>query len=402
MDKEAVAYRNKNMAQAFHTLPFKHYVRRALLNLFARVPLPAVAKENAANRILLIRPDHLGDVLLTTPAIHALRHVLPNAEIHALLGPWSADVIANYPQLDAVLTFPFPGFNRSSANENLRSPYDQVVRAARYLRRIGYGSAVILRPDHWWGALLAHLAGIPNRIGYNLPDVAPFLTHSIEHKHEHAVLQNMRLVERWTGKINPEAVTFQHQIAPIDRAYVNGYLTEWGIAEKQALICIHPGSGTWVKRWQEEKWAAVADTLSEQIGVQVVLTGGDHELPLIQTIASAMKHRPCIMAGDTQVGQLAALFQRALVVLGPDSGPLHLAAAVGTPTVTLFGPADPTEFRPWGAREKHFVITSSIDCRPCRVLDWGGDDPAYHPCVRDISIGAVLEAARRAANTHKT
>lgn len=105
------------------------------------------------------------------------------------------------------------------------------------------------------------------------------------------------------------------------------------------------------------------------------------------------------MVGDTRVGQLAALFSRARVVLGPDSGPLHLAAAVGAPTVALFGPADPVEFRPWGQSDKHYVLTSDIGCRPCRVLDWGDDDPANHPCVQDITLARVLDAARRAAKS---
>ena len=83
-------------------------------------------------------------------------------------------------------------------------------------------------------------------------------------------------------------------------------------------------------------------------------------------------------------------------MLGPDSGPLHLAAAVGTPTVALFGPADPVEFGTWGSPEKHIMLWSSIGCRPCRVLDWGGDAPENHPCVREIPVGTVLDAARRA------
>jgi ADP-heptose:LPS heptosyltransferase len=108
-----------------------------------------------------------------------------------------------------------------------------------------------------------------------------------------------------------------------------------------------------------------------------------------------MKQAAIIMAGDTRVNQLAALFQRAKVVLGPDSGPLHLAAAVQTPTVTLFGPADPIEFGPWGSPQKHMILTSDIGCRPCRVIDWTGDDLAYHPCVREITVARVLDAARR-------
>ena len=105
------------------------------------------------------------------------------------------------------------------------------------------------------------------------------------------------------------------------------------------------------------------------------------------------------MAGDTNIGSLAALFERCDVVLGPDSGPLHLAVAVDAPTVALFGPADPVEFGSWGSRERHQVLYSNIGCRPCRVLDWGSDDLQYHPCVREISVGSVLEAARRAINS---
>jgi len=103
-----------------------------------------------------------------------------------------------------------------------------------------------------------------------------------------------------------------------------------------------------------------------------------------------------VLAGETSVGQLAALYEGARVVLGPDSGPLHLATAVGAPTVHLYGPADPAEFGPWGDPARHIVLTTAIACRPCRILDWPGADPAGHPCVRDIAPDAVLEAAVRA------
>lgn len=384
------------MAEAFHTLPLKHRVRRGLLQLAGRLPILGQRKGDV-NRILLIRPDHLGDVLLTTPAIGALRAACPDAEIHALVGPWSADVLANCDDVDAVLTLPFPGFSRTP-QPNWRSPYSLAIRSARHLRRIGYSSAIIFRPDHWWGAMLARFAGIPQRIGYNLPDVAPFLTDAIPFERQHAVVQSARLVERLTGTPLPADLPLHFPVAGDDRGWIDGYLDQWGLEPGQRLFVIHPGSGTWVKRWDGLKWAQVADTLADQLDAAVVFTGGDHEMALVHNITDAMRHRACIMVGETHVGTLAALFERALVVLGPDSGPLHLAAAVGTPTVSLFGPADPVEFRPWGAPERHFVLTSNIGCRPCRVLDWGSDDPKYHPCVREIFIGQVLEAARRAAS----
>jgi ADP-heptose:LPS heptosyltransferase len=383
LNREALVLRNRLMTEAFHQVPFKHHLRGLMLETAARVRIPAKKPSHSVERILLIRPDHLGDVLLTTPAIHALRQSRPDAEIHMLVGPWSADVIASYPEIDFVLTLAFPGFSRTP-KIGLRSPYQQAVESARQLRRIGYNSAVILRHDHWWGAMLAKFAGI--------------LTTAIAPQPQPAVVQTLRLVEKWSGSVPPEKAIYYFPVDSFDQAYVDGYLEEWGVRQNQPIVCIHPGTGTWVKHWEERKWAAVADELSGQLEAGIVFTGGDHELALVRRIVSQMKARAIIIAGDTRVGQLAALFKRAQVVLGPDSGPLHLAAAVGTPTVALYGPADPIEFGTWGSPQKHIILTTDIGCRPCRVLDWGSDDPDFHPCVREISVGRVLDAARRAAN----
>ncbi len=395
MDRQALVIRNQAMTEAFHSTPLKHQARRTLLKLASYLPVPT-GRRTHTNRILLIRPDHLGDVLLTSPAIHALKNANPQLEIHALVGPWSADIIANFPEVDLVLTLPFPGFSRT-AKTSIRSPYQLAVSTAARLRRIGYGSAIIMRPDHWWGALVAQLAGIPTRIGYDLPDVEPYLTDSISLTHEHAVLQNVRLLSKWITTPKTEDLINNFIVHENDQAYINGYLSTWGINRDKPIFCIHPGTGTAVKHWTEEGWAQVADILAEQLDAQVVFTGSDKELALTQRIVGLMKQPTVIMAGDTRVGQLAALFRRAKVVLGPDSGPLHLAVSVGTPTVTLFGPADPIEFGPWGSPQKHIVLTSDIGCRPCRVIDWSGDDLDYHPCVREITVARVLDAARRVA-----
>jgi lipopolysaccharide heptosyltransferase II len=396
--RQMLAMRNSAMAEAFHQTPFKHRVRRSMLRAVAQVPFtPIPQPRGGVERILLIRPDHLGDVLLSTPAIHALREARPNAEIYMLAGPWSGGLLANYPEFDRVLTIAFPGFSRSP-KVSLRSPYEQAVTTSRLLRRIGFTSAVILRPDHWWGAMLAHLAGIPRIIGYDLSDVNLFLTEKIPFRADHAILQNLRLVESWTGAVAQKDIRYEFRFDTTDQAYIDGYLSEWGLKADTPWICIHPGSGTQVKQWNMEKWASVADTLSEQLEAKIILTGGDKEMPLVQQIAAGMTQSPIIMAGDTQVGQLGALFARAKVVLGSDSGPLHLAAAVGTPTVALYGPANPAEFGTWGTPNKHIILTSDIACRPCGILDWSGDDPENHPCVTEITIGRVLEAARLAAN----
>lgn len=398
MDRKALVARNRAMAEAYHRIPFKHRLRRVMLRSLGVIPFMPVNTEGTP-RILVIRPDHLGDMLLTTPAIHALKAAQPLAEIHALVGPWSAGALANYPEIDVALTLAFPGFTRNP-KDSIGSPYQTAISASRMLRKIGYESAVIFRPDHWWGAMLAHLAGIRQIIGYDLPDVAPFLTDPVAYKDEHVVRQNMRLVEYWTG--SGTQAQFRFPVDAVDKGFVQGYLEAWDITPDTDLICIHPGSGTWVKRWDDSRWAVVADTLADQLNAQIVITGSDHEFQLAKAMADEMTHKPCIMTGDTQIGQLAALYARSRVVLGPDSGPLHLAAAVGTPTVTLFGPARVQEFGPWGPPEKHIALTSDIGCIGCGILDWEGDAAENHPCMQDITVGRVLEAARLVAHYSKT
>ena len=149
------------------------------------------------------------------------------------------------------------------------------------------------------------------------------------------------------------------------------------------------------KLWQSDKWAAVADQVAQVHRAAIVFTGSSAETALINDIVARMKAKAYSVAGATKVGQLAALYRRSCLVLGPDSGAMHVAAAVHTPTVTLFGPADPTEFAPWGDERQHAVVTSSIACRPCRILDWGDDRVENHPCVRDISVNQVLEETQR-------
>lgn len=397
-DREALALRNRTLAEAYHQRPFRHQMRKLLLNFLSTTYIPPSRTAAQTNRILLIRPDHLGDLLLTTPAIRTLRQHMPNTEIHALVGPWSAGVLANVSEVDVVLTVPFPGFTRGDKT-SWSSPYQYAIQTARRLRRIGYAKAIVFRPDHWWGAWVARMTGAPVRIGYDDEDTALFLTDVVKHKHEHAVQQAMHLVEVLLNiETDPDQVQLRYPVLDVDAAYVRGYLSEWGIQDDTPIFCIHPGSGTAVKQWEPGKWAQVADILSDQLNARAVFTGGDSELAAIQSITTQMEAPPVIIAGDTDVGQLAALYARCRVVLGPDSGPLHLAVAVGTPTVTLYGPADPVEFAPWGDPKKHISLTTDIACRPCRVLDWSDDDIRYHPCVRDITVTQVLSAARLAAS----
>ncbi len=391
MDRETLVLRNQLMAKAFHQPGLKHRLRDLVLRAIAMIPI--LPQNTGTERLLIIRPDHLGDVLLSTPAIQAIKQRQPNLSIHVLCSEWSAELLASYKDIDLVLTLPFPGFDRGVSSRV--NPYWLALKSARMLRQIGYSSAIIMRPDHWWGAMLAHLAGINERIGYDLDNVAPFLTKAYRYQHQHVVKQNFRLAQSFCGGIQPENIRLDYPVNASDRDYIDKYLADWDIPRDRGIICIHPGSGAPSKIWQVEKWASVADTVASEFDAAIVFSGSSSETALIGEVAAKMKADAYIIAGATTVGQLAALYQRSLAVLGSDSGAMHVAAAVDSPTVTLFGPADPVEFAPWGDPLRHKIVTSNIACQPCRILDWRDDDPAYHPCVDDISISQILEGTRQ-------
>lgn len=391
LDRETLVARNQRMAEAFRRPSAKHRLRDLLLAAIAKVPFIGQGPDN--QRLLIIRPDHLGDVLLCTPAIQALKRMRPETSIHVLCGEWSAEVLANYWEIDRVLTLPFPGFERSNASSP--NPWLLAWRTARMLRAIGYDSAIVMRSDHWWGALVAHLAGIGHRVGYDISNVAPLLTSSCKFEHCHAVNQNIKLAETWMGETIRGDIQLQFPLQATDRGYIEKTLSGWNISDDKEVICIHPGSGAASKMWSVEKYANVADLLASQFDAAIVFTGTTSESDLVAEIAGKMGRRCHILTGSTTVGQLAALYERSLAVFGPDSGAMHLAAAAHTPTVTLFGPADPVEFAPGGDACQHEVVTSDIACRPCRIFDWRHDNQAYHPCVNEITVGQVMEAASR-------
>jgi lipopolysaccharide heptosyltransferase II len=361
----------------------------------------SLTRSPSVDRILLIRPDHLGDLLFTTPAIRLLREAFPQARITYLVGPWSRAVIENNPHVDEIALCPFPGFTRQKKQSALE-PYVTLLRYARQLRQKRFDLAIVLRFDHWWGALLAYLAGIPCRVGYDVAEVRPFLTDIVPYSfRRHEVEQNLALAERVLGfGFRVSGRGWQTRSWPLDfhlsaedEGFAEDYLAGYGVEDSDLLICIHPGAGAPVKLWRNEAWAQVADTLAQQYRAKVILTGSAKEAPLCRAIAEEMTVKPIVAAGETTLGGLAAIMARCQLVLGVDSGPLHLAVAMGTPTVHLFGPVDSRAFGPWLDPAHHIVVTSDMDCIPCNRLDYPAAELDQHPCVRSIAVEQVLEAA---------
>ena len=374
----------------------KRWVRRGLLRTLGffrpyRFPAPHIA------RILVIRPDHIGDVLLITPALRLLRQTFPEAEIAALVGPWSEAVLAENPHIDRIETCRFPGFDRSQPQQGVRA-YVLLREEAARLRGEEYQLALNLRADFWWGAALAAFAGIPHVWGFDVPECAPFLTHALPVQHdEHQTAANLRLAHHAAALGSPTedvGTHLQFDYGRDDAQAADALLQAAEIPNAATLVAIHPGSGAAIKNWSASGWHTVGNALAQDDRIHFLVTAGPAERELVQEVAAGLPHDRAIVAEETSLGVLAALYSRCALVIGPDSGPLHLAVAVGTPSVTLYGASDPVRFGPWGSAVRHRTVTTSIPCRHCGYLALPASDVPRHPCMQFVEPAAVTAVAQ--------
>jgi heptosyltransferase-2/heptosyltransferase-3 len=325
----------------------------------------------------LIRPDHLGDLLFTTPALRMLRQELPEARITLAVGPWNRELAHAFPWVDEVLEVDFPWFNRRP-NPSALAPYVQLLDEARHWRTFAFDTAVSLRFDFWWGALLAARAGIPRRIGYALPEVAPLLTSSIPYEPGHQeVEQNWRLLQQGLGLSETQTGPLKFPIPDEDQVWAKETLPN----RRTAMLLV--GTGAPVKQWPAESFAEVGDHLASKYGLQLLVAGGAADASRIEAVQSALSE-PAMPLVNASLGRLAAALSRCSLAVGVDSGPMHLAVAVGTPTLHLYGPVSAAAFGPWGDPQRHRAIVSPLACVPCNRLDYSEAELPFHPCIREM------------------
>jgi ADP-heptose:LPS heptosyltransferase len=178
-----------------------------------------------------------------------------------------------------------------------------------------------------------------------------------------------------------------------EQAWAAAWVAEH-LAPGERLVAIHPGTGGPAKHWSPAGWAKVGDALAAAPGTRILLTGGPGEASLVAEVAGLMARPTLTLAGKTDVGQLTALLGQCALVLGVDSGPLHLAVSQGTPSVHLFGPSDHERFGPWGDPARHLVLRSGLFCSPCGVFAACPRGTAGPECMAAISPATVITAAR--------
>ncbi len=353
-------------------------------------PLTSALSLAEGARVLLLRPDHLGDVLFVGPALARLRRSRPDLDLTLAVGPWSDEVARLLPGAPNVRLVSFPWYDRKPKPAVWIS-YAKLVTIGRALRRERYAAALVLRDDDWWSAWLARVARIPLRLGHDDRTVRRFLTHVLELPPTHTAARNIALTGALVGDNRPASpATDPLLLASLPAAsapeLVDSAIGTW--------VGVHAGSGAAIKRWTPSAWRALAVALPD--AWRWVLTGSSQESSLVRDVSDALPGAPVDLSGRTNLSELATVFRSCAVVIGPDSGPLHLAVAAGVPTVHLFGPAAADRFGPWGDPARHRVVTANAPCAPCGRLEW--PDARDHPCVRMISPESVAEAVRLAVS----
>ena len=342
-------------------------------------------------RVLFVRPDHIGDVLLTLPAVTALRRELPDAYLAYAAPAASAAVAARCPDVDRTFVVSFPPVGRSNG-----TAWRKTVRTEARTLAGSFDAALVVRPDDPWSGELVEAASVPTRLGFDMPRTRPYLTDALpvpDGRHvsndpfdlADALLARMRPGARTTRRAETRLVP-----SPGDEDEARDVLAEAGA--DPAPIVLQPGSGWPLKNWPAARWREVAVELSRRSATRPVVAGTAGERALVRQVVDGA---PAIdVAGRLSLGALAAVHRRARLVVTTDSGALHLAAAMGAPVVALFGPGDPVLFAPLAPPERVRVVRVGLPCSPCGTLEHPPCGAVVEPdCVTGIWVDAVLRAA---------
>jgi ADP-heptose:LPS heptosyltransferase len=353
-------------------------------------------------RVLIARPDHLGDVLLTLPAATALRAALPGASLAFLVSPSTADVARRCPDVDETLTVPFPPLGTTFPTQN----WGEVARAYAHALSDRFDIAVLARPDDPWSGTVVNLAEIPIRVGYAVPGMERFLTHTVPLQEEyHAAIQTSRVMEEAArhlgltaaGQRAVRAAVLSRAPVPFVPADDEENLVQHILAAVPSAgpkpIVFQPGSGWPLKNWAAQRWGQLGIEIRRRYGLTPLVPGGPGEDLLVHAIVDSSEASCHGLAGRLSVGALAALYRRSSLVVGIDSGPLHLAAMIGAPVVGLYGPLPVEQWKPWSSPQTYRLVRVSLPCSPCDcIFDPPCGIPLNPPCMEGIRVDAVLAA----------
>ena len=333
-------------------------------------------------RILVVLPNWFGETLFATPFLRALRQQRPRAFIVTLGWPRCREILLHNPQVSALLDYDERGIHRSLAGK---------WRLARALRTQRFDTAFILRKSLSRSLLLA-LAGVPARVGFANPKSGWLLTRRVPPTGlpRHKALTYLPLLEA----VGLTAVSgpYEYAVGGEERDAARDLLRTHEALNAVPLVILHPGANWPHKRWAPERFAALGDRLAQSQHAKILVTGGPDDAALTGAVARAMRHPPVVLAGRTNLRQLAALLEQADLVVSNDTGVLHLAVALRRPVVALYGPTSPALTGPLGDPTRTAVIHHS-DC--CPSIPCFSPGRPKHPGMDAIGVDEVYAAAAK-------
>ena len=329
------------------------------------------------DRILVKGTNWVGDTIISFPAVHALRHHFPEARISVLTNARLAELWKANPAVDEVIPYDIPSGAGRIFGE---------LQIGRLIKQKEIDLAVIF-PRSFSSALMVFLGGVPQRVGYKAEGRDLLLTERIactaELLRRHRMYYYLHLIERLGSYPSP----------PLPSLTLNGTQERWAEAflsrnrlKGRLIIGLNPGATYGeAKCWPPERFAALGRRLIEDSGASILIFGSSRpqEKALNATIAQGIGEGCFNLSGETSLGQLAALLRHCRLLVTNDTGTMHVAAAVGTRVVAIFGPTDPRTTSPLG--EGHVVIRKEVSCSPClkRVC------PEDHRCMELIKVEEV-------------
>ena len=344
-------------------------------------------------RIVVRGTNWVGDAVMTIPALRQLRRLFPNAHITLATRAWAKGLFADADFLDDVQVHEGSG---------LRS----VVQQVRQWRKRNFDLAILL-PNSLETALVASLARVPVRIGYATDGRQALLTHPLalpewrESKHE--VFYYLKIIAELEWLIKQEQSFLDTQpngsleVSETRKSVARDFLRTRGVGEGRSLVALCPGSiNSRAKRWPAERYAELADRLIDELDAQVLLIGSSAEAEVSLEVSRQMRNQPLMLTGQTDLAELVATLSLVNLLVTNDTGPAHIASALGRSTLVIFGPTNPLTTRPFSPFGE--IVREPPDCAPCMLRDC----PIDHRCMTAITPAAVFERARELLSDKST
>jgi len=350
-----------------------------------------------ARRILCVRLDNLGDVVMTTPALAALKAARPQRQLVLLGSPAGCAAAAHIPQLDGCISYAAPWTKHDGGSGDAAADLEMVAR----LREQRFDAAVIFTvysQSALPAALLCRMAGIPLRLAHSRENPYDLLTDWIAETEpaprlRHEVRRQLDLVAA-VGAVAPdERLSFV--VPEADDWRVRRLLHARGVNPARPWLLVHPGATAPSRRYPPERFAAALELVHRDLGLPVVFGGSAAEAELVQRVRGGLGFPSHSLAGELSLGECAAAIRLAAVLLSNNSGPVHLAAALGTPVVDLYALTNP-QHTPWLVRGR--VLYHDVPCRFClkSICPEG-----HQLCLRGVSPEQVADAVAELLETGK-